>query len=443
MTAHLVLKKNDRFILNISAWGDKGVGVGYHQGFPINVPFTLPGDTIEVHLTKVLHTKAYGFCVQRLKDAPERALPACPVFSKCGGCQLQHATYAAQLDYKVDALKEKLSPFTTQVTRLKGPALAYRNKAQYSIQHTENGLAIGLSAPRSQRIIPIDTCAIQTPLCNTILTQIRTAILQHNIPIYTPKTQTAGLCGVIIRVGITTQEGLICLTTATPEDHVHLAPVIQTLLTNPHIKSIYHSVTPNPEWENLGTPPTLLAGQPHITEKIEGLTLTIGADDFFQANTAMIPTLWHTVAQHIPPHTQTLLDLYCGSGGMSLFLRHHVQHVIGIETHPTAIAHAQENAEKNGISTCQFIQADAQDLRAYPADVIVVDPPRKGLSKAVIAALTSHPSSTLIYISCNPDTLTENIKQLCHTGPYTLTHAIALDSFAQTSHLETVAILQK
>ena len=431
------MQKNQRFHLTISALDNKGSGIGYMHNFPIHVPNTQPGDKIEVHITKVTHQKAYGFCVEYVTQSPNTITPPCPIAKKCGGCQLQHMQYDAQLSFKKERLStiliEKNLDFPPPKIIPNTHPLHYRNKAQYTIKpDSEKGVKIGLSAPRSQHIINIESCAIQHPISNDILALVRT---------YLEKDPTA-FTQLIIRIAAFTEEALVTLVTpsdSTPTDH----PLLTALTQHPAINSLHLNVNPNSKWENLGPTTQHIWGTPTIQEKIGGLTLNIGVEDFFQANPYMLETLWKTALQGISLTDKTLVDVYCGSGAMTLYMSQFCKQTIGIEENAEAIKNANENAQENGIKTCTFHQADAETLADTPADIICLDPPRKGLTPELITVLQNHACEALIYISCNPESLARDLAILTEKNSYSIESITTLDNFSQTHHLETVVKLKK
>lgn len=420
------MKKNDRLPIRFTQWSEKGLAEGAAfestatPSDTVKVAYAAPGDEGIVHITKAKGQERYGKLISIRKPSPHRVTPPCPIFGTCGGCQLQHVTEAEQQHYK----RQRIA----QLLQLKEPPeymachtpYHYRNKAQFTIDQGH----IGLSAPRSQRIVDCDSCAIQHPLANQVLACVK------------PYLTSANLTHLVTRVGVFTNELMVGLVSDSTPD---VQPILDELTKLPELKSVYLNHNPNPKWQVMGESETLLWGQPRIQENIAGLTLTLSLRSFFQVNSYQIEPLWQQVAQLVKG--AHIWDLYCGSGGMSLYLAKTATWVTGVENHPEAIKDAHTNAQVNQITNITFIEADASTISiTSPCDTIVIDPPRKGLTPSVIATIQSAAPSQVIYISCNPDSLADDLKKLTD---YTIDKVVLVDIFPQTHHVETIVSLTK
>ncbi|MBT5855569.1 23S rRNA (uracil(1939)-C(5))-methyltransferase RlmD [bacterium] len=434
------LKKNDRISVKITDWTEKGLAKGTYKSIDIIVPFTVPGDIVLAHITKVTSTMAYGKLLDFSTRSPNRASAPCAVFGQCGGCQLQHMSYETQLDYKktlVQAAFQKggLSHPPLIIDSTDAP-YAYRNKSQFSISRMDTGRTlIGLSAPRSQRIIDCKSCDIQHPLTNLALDIVRRHLRKRALPV----------SHLVTRVGVNTQELMVALVSS-QKTMPELKELITELRTIPELKSVYLSHNTNPEWVVLGDSETLLWGSPTINETVAGLTLSLSLRSFFQANTYQIEPLWTKISDLMAlKKTDVIWDLYSGTGSLSIYLAQKAKYLIGIESHPEAIKNAKKNALVNSISNTKFIEGDVEAILPTlqdPCDGVIVDPPRKGLTPTIIKSLLELDPPKLLYVSCSPESLVRDLKGLCSNG-YQIKAVELVDLFPQTYHVETLVMLER
>ena len=420
--------------MTISSWGPKGLGKGVIGKKTIYVPLTAPGDQIHVHITRVLQNEAYGKINEVYKLADSRETPKCAVFGRCGGCQLQHVSQSAQRDYKIDSVTRLLDAAGVTYPEIQfHPAKQtyhYRNKAQFSVDVSGGQVKIGLSAPRSQRIIATTSCEIQHPLVNEVLNRIYT---------YCDWYSPDGLSTLVVRVGFNTDELMVILSGSHPEPGI-----VDILKTIPQLKSVIYNHNPNPKWQNMGTHNEVLFGTETIDEVIEGIRVSISPGSFFQANSTQLPVLWSAVSRAVGDADE-VLDLYCGSGAMSLFLAKTVRRVTGVESFAPAIDDANDNARRNNIENAMFIAGDVADVLptlASDGATIVVDPPRKGLERVVINEIVMRAPKTIVYVSCAPETLCRDLMIFCEAG-YGIESIELQDMFSQTHHAEIVVRLVK
>lgn len=443
-------KKNEQHRITLTDWADKGLAASSISGTPVLVPYAAPGDDCLVHITKPTPTKAYGKNVYLYTPSSDRVEAPCVIFGRCGGCQLQHVTYSTQLEYKKQLVKKNLEHAglpcpPLSITGMTEP-FYYRNKGQFSITKSKTGeILIGLSAPRSQQIIDCKTCLIQHPLTNQVLAIVRLFLEETDMPIFDPVSGTNGISHLITRVGVNTQSLMVAIASS-DETLPHSEDLIRRLQRIPELQSVLLNHNHKAQFETMGSSETLLWGKPTITESIAGLSLTLSLRSFFQVNTSQIEVLWQAVTRFLTPvQTDVILDLYCGTGAMGLYLSRYAKTVIGIESHPEAIQNAEQNAQQNAIKNCQFMQGEVEALLPaleYPCDAIVVDPPRQGLSPAVIHSIIKLGAKKIVYVSCAPETLTRDLKILCAAG-YRIDAVELVDLFGQTYHVETAVSLIK
>ncbi|MFC1770542.1 23S rRNA (uracil(1939)-C(5))-methyltransferase RlmD [Candidatus Margulisiibacteriota bacterium] len=442
------IKKNQTLKLKITEWAEKGLAKGYINGFPILVPNTIPGEEIEALIIKCQATHAYAKLRSIIHPSKDRAVPLCPVSNKCGGCQLQHVTQAGQIDYKIELLTKAFKnhgldfPKPKTIT-MKRP-FYYRNKAHYSLARDQSGeILMGLTALRSQRVIDAKECCIQHPLSIQAAQFLRDVINSYPVPVFSALSHSDGLATIVTRIGVNTNELMVILS-ANVANIPEINTIINKLKEISELKSIILNYNSNPAWMLLGAENTVIWGKPFITEKIKGLSLMIGGDTFFQANTYLAAEIWETVYKILKKASvKTVWDLYCGAGGMSLYLATLVQKVIGIESQKESIEIAKQNAIANNIKNINFIEGEVENIIHDidgPCDAVVVDPPRTGLDMKVVEELLKKQPEIIIYVSCDPSSLARDISALIKGG-YKCKEISVIDQFAQTYHVESIVFL--
>jgi 23S rRNA (uracil1939-C5)-methyltransferase len=446
----MIIRKNDTLSLLITDWAEKGLAYGLVDDIPILIPNTVPGDTVSALITKISATKGYAKCLEITHPSPQRNDSKCPVSIRCGGCQLWHVKYDEQLLYKrvlVTQLfeeKEVALP-TLNVIGMDTPE-HYRNRAQYAVSKDNEGyLRVGLTAARSQDVVDTGACYIQDELSNQALTLFRQWLSDFEVPIFNPNGTSAGIAHFVTRVGVGTGQLMVAIS-STKKELPFIDEFINSLKTIPALKSVIFDLNANAQWQALGGNSHVLWGEETITEKIDGLSFELSLSSFFQANSTQISQLWQTISDLGEfKKTDSVLDLYCGTGSISLHLARSVKSVIGVETHSDAVKNAIKNAEINAMSNCTFSEKDVSDFCLEftgHVDVVVLDPPRKGLDRMVVEALAEIGVTKIVYVSCNPESLVRDIAFFKNRG-YSLSKATIVDMFPQTYHLETVVLLTK
>lgn len=405
--------------------GASGEGVGKLDGFTIFVDGALPGEQVTAQLYKKEKRYAKGKLLSIYSPSPARVEPPCPVFERCGGCQLMHLDYSEQLRIKrqrvVDAF-QRIGKIEAHIEPcLPSPSpLSYRNKIQVPVKEGK----IGFYARSSNDLIDVPSCQIHCPLGEQIYREARKIL------------QGATLKALIIKSALSTQEALIIL--VTKQD---CTAWVKKLMQIPHVKGVVQNLNDREDNVVLGKDFVLLAGEGVITEILCGLRFKVSPASFFQVNPAQAERLYAKALEAAALNgTEVVLDAYCGVGTLSLMFAKQAAQVIGVECVPEAVQDAQENAEVNGIANVQFYHAATEDFlqREGKVDVLILNPPRKGCDPKVLEAVNRFHPSKVLYISCDPATLARDLALL---KGYRIKGVHPFDMFPQTAHVETLAVL--
>ena len=443
-------EKNKIYEVEIVGLGDSGEGVGRIDNFTIFVEDALPTEKVAVEVIEVKKNYAIGKLKKILRESSARVQPVCKFFSQCGGCQLQHLNYTAQLEIKkqkvIDAVERIGKIFDAEIFDTLGAEnfLHYRNKMQFPVG--EN-LMCGCFAKKSHKIINLENCLIQREGNNKILRAVKKVAKKFNLQPYNEKTGSGVLRHIMGRVGFN-GELMVVLVTATkkiPHEKNFIAELLKEI---PEIASIQQNIQPAKNNVILGKETKILFGSSTITEKIFDLKFNISARSFFQVNTAQAEILYQTALDFADlSGNEIVIDAYCGTGTLSLFLAKKAKKVFGIEIEKSAIDDAKINARQNKISNAEFIVGDAVEIipdlyaKKIFADVVIVDPPRAGCDKKVLETFAEMKPKKIIYVSCNPSTLVRDLKILQDLN-YITKKIQPVDMFPQTSHIESVAQLE-
>ena len=440
--------------LTISDLNDNGDGVGRWDGRVVFVPDTVTGDRALVRLVRVKTNYAIAKLHTILEKSAHRIRPHCIVADKCGGCQWQHIADEYQQLVKqnlvVQAL-ERIGGFTSvPVAPLLTPesSLACRNKATYPLKRSTTGqVQAGYYQKGSHHLINLNQCPLQDLRLNPLLAEIKQDIQQRGWSIYDENRHQGRLRHLSLRIGRRTGEMLLTLI-STAWNLTDLETQAQEWMKRyPNLVGV--CINCNRDRTNVifGTQTHCIAGQPYLREEFAGLEFQLRSDTFFQVNTEVAEALLTVILQklHLQGH-EILIDAYCGIGTFTLPLAKRVEQAFGLEVQLTAVEQAQINAEINGITNVTFQAGAVEKLLpqlGIAADVVLLDPPRKGCSRAVIETLLSASPQQIVYISCKPATLARDLKLLCQSGNYQLTQIQPADLFPQTPHVECAAFLTK
>ncbi len=438
-----VLEKNSILLGTVTDQGKKGEGLLWQNDVPVYIPNCIPGDEIEFKLIKVDKRRAFGKLLRVMAPSSDRVDAKCSVALQCGGCQLQHQSQMSQVSFKSNLLVSRLSRFVDLSNVLVKPMLsgdrqwATRNKMQFAFGQGDNGLEIGLYAPRSHRVVNMDYCDIMSNSMNQVLVAIRSWHSQAQVPVFNEITGEGTLRHVTLRHSYVSGELMVILTVSTSFE---MDSFIDAVRQVDGVTSVYVSYQADPQNDQvLGEKMTLVWGESVIHDVVCGTTCHVSPKTFMQANAMLVNTLYQTLMKSLDVQG-TLVDLYCGAGVLTCALARHYDQVIGVDNNESAIEDAKLNAQKNGLSV-DFVCNDAGDfLRAYSDEkmTIIVDPPRQGL--AIVADMLAKCPNQIIYVSCYPDTLGRDLRQFVEGG-YVIDSIQGVDMFCHTPHIECIAVL--
>ena len=445
--------RDDELELEIESLAFGGNGVARLNGFVVFVRRGLPGDKVRARITKVQRRHAEALAVEVLEPSPKRVEAPCDHYPACGGCRFQDLAYDEQVAAKESQVREAL----VRIGGLAEPPLEpilpaasifrYRNKLEYSFAPGPSGPVLGFhKAGRWDEIIDIAECWLTTDLGNRIREAVRAWARESGLRAYDQVEGTGYLRHLVYREGRNTGQVMLQLVTAPgelPESFV------QAVRRFPEVRAVHHAVNDRPA-EVTNVPTTLLWGEDAIEEQLLGLRFRVRPNAFLQTNTEMAEKLYELAIEAAGlTGEETVWDLYCGIGTIGLSMASKALTVWGVDMSEESIACAIENADLNGITNAAFFAGDVgqaveelRDRSGIP-DVVVVDPPRAGLTNKAVRRLGRIGAQRIVYVSCNPTTLAGNVKQLAADWGYELRSARPVDMFPHTPHVECVSLLEK
>ena len=454
-----MVEKNKEYIFDIISQGYEGEGIAkIDNKYPIFIEGALKGEKVKVRIVKVNKNFAYGKLMEVLEASEERVNPPCAIYKRCGGCKLQHASYKAQLDFKWDRVKDcvskigKLDPSIVKYPLGMEEPWRYRNKVQLPIGLINGEVKIGFFAPRSHDIIDMESCLIQDEIGDKVVKLTREWIEKFNIRPYNVDGEydEKGIVRhIMIRRGFTTNEVMVVLVT-NGEKLPHKEEFVDLMVKNiPGIKSIIQNINSKKTNVILGLESKTLWGEDTISDYIGDFRFNISPLSFFQVNPTQTEVLYGKALEYANlTGNEEVFDAYCGTGTITLFLSQKAKKVYGVEIIPQAIDNAWINAKENKVENVEFFVGESEvvipDLinKGVKADVVVVDPPRKGCDKKLLDAITNINAKKIVYVSCDPSTLGRDLQVLEENGYKTL-EVQPVDMFPNTSHVENVAKLIK
>ncbi len=451
-----MLSKNKEYIVDIVDIGQGGVGIGKYEGFTVFVDGGLVQDKIKVKITKSKKNYAVGDMVEIIEKSPFRVERKCSEnLRQCGGCQIQELDYQKQLDIKTNEVKQvisrigKLDDVVIHDTLGMENPFRYRNKAQFPIQKKDNVPVIGFYKKKSHDLISTDECIIQHEVNDKIIKIIKTYIRAYNVSIYDEKTHKGLLRHLVTKVGFTTGEVMIVLV-ANGRKLPNLKELAAVLEENiPGFKTLVVNVNTQKTNVILGKENIVAYGDGMIRDYIGELVFEISPLSFFQVNPVQTEVLYNKALEYANlGENDTVFDIYCGIGTISLFLAQKAKKVYGIEIVEDAIKDAKRNAKINNMDNVEFYVGKAEEVvpKMYKegkrANVVVVDPPRKGCDEKVLDTIVSMQPDRVVYVSCNPSTLARDLAYLDERG-YKCNEIQPVDMFPHSVHVENVAWLSR
>ena len=447
-------RKNDIVTLKIEDCGIDGEGIGKADGFTVFVKDAVIGDTVRAKIMKAKKNYGYGRLEEIITPSPDRVEPKCQFARQCGGCQLQALSYEKQLEFKTSKVRghlERIGGFTDipmeKILGMEQP-FHYRNKAQFPVGKSKDGRIItGFYAGRTHSIIENRDCALGVTRNKEVLDRVIAHMEKFHIQPYDENTGKGLVRHVLIRYGFFTDEMMVCLIIngeKLPDEEA----LVKSLRQIPETVSVMVNVNKKRNNVILGEKVRLLWGKPYITDKIGEISYQISPLSFFQVNPYQTGRLYGKALEYAQlSGNETVWDLYCGIGTISLFLAQKAKMVRGVEIIPAAIENAKENARLNGFDNTEFFVGKAEEVlpeqfarTGERADVIVVDPPRKGCDETLLSTIIEMQPDRVVYVSCDSATLARDLKYLCERG-YELKKVCPVDMFPNTVSVETVVLL--
>ena len=450
------IKKNDCFTVSIEDMSEDGSGIGKLDGYIWFIKDAVKGDVVEAKAMKM--KKSYGFArlMRVITPSPDRIEPACPVARQCGGCQLQAMSYESQLKFKENKVYNNLRriggftdiPFLP-IMGMDEP-WRYRNKAQFPFGRNKNGeIVTGFYAGRTHDIIPQEDCLLGVEENKKILESIKEYMIENHVAPYEEETHQGLIRHALIRKGFKTGELMVCVI-INGKKLPRSEKLVEKLCRFDGMTSISYSINTDKTNVILGKELVNLYGPGYITDYIGDVKYRISPLSFYQVNPVQTEKLYGTALEYAGlTGGEVVWDLYCGIGTISLFLAQKAKKVYGVEIVPQAIDDARENAKLNGLDNVEFFVGKAEEVlpeqyeknKVY-ADVIVVDPPRKGCDEQCLNTIVTMAPKRVVYVSCDSATLARDLKMLCEKG-YEVEKVRCCDMFGWTTHVETVCLLSK
>ena len=451
-----MLSKNKEYVVDIVDIGQGGVGIGKYEGFTVFVEGGLIQDKVKVRINKSKKNYAVGDIVEIIEKSPFRVDRICSDDLKdCGGCQIQELDYNKQLELKTNEVKQVISRIGKlenveihETIGMQSPC-RYRNKAQFPIQNINGSTAIGFYKKKSHDVIPTDMCVIQHDINDKIIKIIKTYIQAYNVSIYNETTHTGVLRHLVTKVGFTTNEVMVVLV-ANGTNLPHLNELASVLKENIlGFKTLVLNVNKAKTNVILGKENKVIYGNGKINDYIGDLVFEISPLSFFQVNPVQTEVLYNKALEYAElKENDTVFDIYCGIGSISLFLAQKATKVYGIEIVEDAIKDAKINAKLNNLNNVEFYVGKAEEVvpkmysEGKTANVVVVDHNRKGCDEKVLDTIVSMKPDRVVYVSCNPSTLARDLAYLDERG-YKCVEIQPVDMFPHTMHVECRAKIVK
>lgn len=447
------VRVGDRIVVTIKRIGINGEGVGYYKRKAVFIDGVLPEEVVKARITRVESGYLNAEVVELEKRSSDRQQPSCPVYAECGGCQLQHMNYSAQLRSKEEIVRESFRRYAKMEQLPLRPILGmdnpsgYRNKAQLQVGREGKRLITGLYSAGSHRLVDISGCEVQHPVVNEVIDGVKRILAELDIPIYDERTRVGAVRTIVARVSQVSGKVQLTLITAVERlpDSRKLVQRIREAL--PMVVTIAQNVNKGKTSLIFGDKTTVLWGAEQLEETLGDVQFALSPRAFFQLNPEQTVKLYGSVQEAAAlSGSELVVDAYCGTGTIGLWLAPYAKEVRGIEVIAEAVQDARDNARASGVDNARFYEGRAERLlpewvaQGVRPDVVVVDPPRTGCERPLLDAIAVAKPKRLVYVSCNPSTLAKDCAHLFANG-YKLEWVQPVDMFPMTSHVECVALL--
>ncbi|MBH0162946.1 23S rRNA (uracil(1939)-C(5))-methyltransferase RlmD [Fictibacillus sp. 26RED30] len=450
-----IMKIGETIPLSIKRLGINGEGIGFHERQVVFVPGGIPGEEMSVIITKVFPNRAEAKIKKVFKKSKDRVTPPCPIYETCGGCQIQHMSYPAQLKEKRDIVVQAFERYTKihrdklNVRKTIGmdEPWAYRNKSQFQVGKIDDTIIAGLYSSNSHKLINIDHCLVQHEDTNIVTNKVKQIIRDLNLPVYDEKEQTGSIRTIVVRTAFRTDEIQLVIVTATnelPKKELFIEEIKKRL---PQVTSLVQNVNEEKTSLVFGDQTDEIYGKDTITEHLGDLRFELSARAFFQLNPEQTVNLYNEVKRQANlTGNEKVVDAYCGSGTIGMWLAKDAQEVRGMDIIKESIMDARKNADKHHIKNAFYETGKAEKLlpkwvkEGWQPDVVVVDPPRTGCDPVFLDTIIKTKPKKMIYVSCNPSTLAKDVHMLISNG-YKVEQITPVDMFPQTSQVEAVCTL--
>ena len=445
----------NRLLLTIKRIGINGEGIAYYKRKAVFVPYTIPGEEVEVEIEKDYGTYFSGKAVEIKKMSPERIKPACPYFKECGGCQLQHINYPYQLKLKKEMVEESFDKYFDgnnskyqifDTIGMDNP-FGYRNKTQLPTRHDGERVVVGMYALNSNFLVYIDKCLLENELITNAMHEILDYLTKKEVNVYNPRSRTGNLRYIVLRgfPGINEIQATFVLC----EEEPRIIKILHGIKNIHNIATVAYSINNDPKnVEIISGKVIVIEGKEKINGKLGDLKFEISPNAFFQLNTKQTTVLYDEVKKAINPKgDEKVLDLYCGIGSIGMSLAKSVKEVRGIDININSINDARTFCKLNNIDNCKYYcgniikNLEEFEREGFKADVVIIDPPRKGVELQLLNYFQKAKYKKIIYVSCNPSTLVKNLNHL--QRDYFVKTVQPVDMFPETANVEAVVCLIK
>ncbi len=452
LTREAPVQVGERLELEVTGISHAGVGIGRIKGFTVFVPYALIGEKVNCQIEEIKKGFAEAKLLEVIQKADNRCEPLCPDFYNCGGSHLQHLEYAAQLEVKHQIVSETLKRIgkiqdiqVNPVIGAKEP-YGYRNKAVFQLGEKAGKIKLGFFEEDSHQVTASYDCLLLHRQIREIAGAVEGLLNKHAIPLYDWNTGQGVLRHVVIRRSRAFGKVMVVFVTS-PANCPTLISIAKELGHNPVVASVIRNINDNPGRAIFGSQNKLLAGSGKIFDQLCGLKFGISPTSFYQVNPDQTEKLYSKVVEFAGlTGTETVLDVYCGIGTIGLYLSKFAKKVIGLEVHAAATTDAAENAKENQITNAEFIVGKAEERlpklanQGTKVDVVVVDPPRKGVDKKALLAIAELQPERLVYVSCDPASLARDLDFMKYRG-YKAVEVQPVDMFPQTHHVESIILM--